>query len=424
MRYDNKTFSEKSNEIHNNKYDYSLVEYVNSKTKVKIICKEHGVFEQIPSGHLSGKGCIGCGYDSNKISGGSFIKRSNSVHNFEFDYSLVDYINSYTKVKIICKKHGVFEQTPNAHINGQKCKKCVIDNNTLTNSEFISKSNKVHKGKYDYSLVEYISNISDVIIVCPEHGEFKQRPSNHLSGSGCRKCHVESVHNDNYLEKCNDKFNHKYDYSLVGEYINNKSKVVIICPEHGEFKQSFKQHLKSSGCPYCSGKRTNTKFYIKRSNEVHNNKYDYSLVEYVHAHKKVTIICSDHGEFEQLAYIHVGGSGCPTCKSSKGEREISILLDGLGIKYDFQKKFEGCEYKSDLLFDFYIEELNLCLEYNGIQHYKPIDYFGGVDGFDLSKKRDEIKKEYCKSHKINLGIITYRDDIKQKLLKIIYKYNK
>lgn len=103
---------------------------------------------------------------------------------------------------------------------------------------------------------------------------------------------------DDYLNKCKIKFNNKYDYSLIKNYINNNNKVSIICLEHGIFKQSLKSHLKNDGCPYCSGKKMNTHFFIEKANKVHNNKYDYYLVDYKGAFKKVKIICPIHGIFE------------------------------------------------------------------------------------------------------------------------------
>jgi len=114
-------FIEKSINIHGNKYDYSLVEYVGSKMKVKIICRIHGVFEQIPTHHLNGVGCSG----NKKYTTEEFIKKATKIHNNRYDYSLVDYINTNTKVKIICKKHGIFEQTPKKHLKGQECPKCI-----------------------------------------------------------------------------------------------------------------------------------------------------------------------------------------------------------------------------------------------------------------------------------------------------------
>ena len=145
-------FIEDAIKVHGNKYDYSLVEYINTRTKVKIICKKHGVFEQSPYVHLTGSGCKKC--ISRKYTLNEFLEKCNKIHNNKYDYSLVDYKFNNTKVKIICPIHGVFEQNPNHHLNGHSCKRCNCKNfntkNNWTNEIFIEKSNIVHNNKYDY----------------------------------------------------------------------------------------------------------------------------------------------------------------------------------------------------------------------------------------------------------------------------------
>ena len=177
----------RAKDVHGDKYGYSLVKYKNRKTKVKIICKEHGEFEQTPDDHLQGKGCKKCSkpvYDTN-----SFIRHSKLIHGDKYDYSLVEYKLSKVKVKIICKEHGVFEQNPNTHLRGHGCNSCkketkkVYDTNT-----FIKEAEIVHGNKFDYSLVEYSIRKDKVKIVCSIHGDFIQRPNDHLQGASCPKC--------------------------------------------------------------------------------------------------------------------------------------------------------------------------------------------------------------------------------------------
>jgi len=194
-------FIERSNEIHNNKYDYSLVNYINNRTKIKIICLIHGIFEQTPDGHLSEKGCPKCGVkrrsEKNRGTTKNFIERSNEIHNNKYDYSLVEYINNQTKIKIICPIHGEFLQTPHEHLKGSNCYKCrneiIKKKLSSTTEEFILKANEIHNNKYDYSKVEYINNQTKIKIICPEHREFKQKAGSHLSGRGCSKCNKKGV---------------------------------------------------------------------------------------------------------------------------------------------------------------------------------------------------------------------------------------
>jgi hypothetical protein len=416
--YNTEIFKEKAFKIHGDKYDYSMVNYINSKTSVEIFCKKHNIFfEQKPIYHLRGALCKKCGYDKQKSTTSDFIIKARKVHGDIYDYSLVNYYDTLTKVKIVCKEHGEFEQKPLGHLYGQGCAKCFHDTIRLSKEECIINSKKVHGEKYDYSLVEYIDNLTKIKIICPEHGIFEQQPSNHMEGNGCIKCRHQSRRNNSYIKKCNEKFNNKYDYSLV-DYVNNNTRVDIICPEHGIFKQSMKSHLKHDGCPFCSGKKMNTEFFILNSSKKHNNYFDYSLVEYTGAFKKVKIKCPEHGLFEQMPSTHLFGAGCPVCKSSKGEKSIISFLNENNIEYKHQYAFEKCKNINVLFFDFYIPDRNMCIEYNGMQHYKKIEYFGGDKGFKITKKRDNIKKAFCKKNKISLKIITYKDNILEKLNKI------
>src|SRR3990167_6862326 len=150
-------FINKANKIHNYKYDYSEVAYLNSKTKIKIICKEHGIFKQRPDSHLNGNGCKKCA-NIKKNNKNKFIKQAKEIHNSKYNYCNVNYINNKTKIKIICKKHGTFEQTPNNHLHGFGCIKCAYNAKTSNTNEFINSANKIHNYKYNYSEVNYINN--------------------------------------------------------------------------------------------------------------------------------------------------------------------------------------------------------------------------------------------------------------------------
>lgn len=194
-RLDIKSFIERSNVIHHNKYDYSKVEYVNNSTKVCIICPEHGEFWQAPNKHMSGRGCPKCADIARKIKKAFtydiFEKKCNEIHNGKYLYHQ-DYTNYSTKVRITCPIHGDFYQSPNHHLCGQGCPKCAIEKvhniQRFNTEEFILKAKDIHGDKYDYSKVEYINNKTKVCIICPEHGEFWQTPEIHLNGHGCPKC--------------------------------------------------------------------------------------------------------------------------------------------------------------------------------------------------------------------------------------------
>ena len=209
----------------------------------------------------------------------------------------------------------------------------------LTQEEFILKSKKLHGDKYDYSKVEYKGCNKPVCIICPEHGEFWQRPNTHLNNHGCPLCGVinstKLQSKEKWAEKAQKVHGDKYDYSKV-KYEGWDKKVCIICPKHGEFWQKPSEHIrknKPSGCPQC-GKiyaqtynLKTTEQFIKDSISVHGNKYDYSKVEYINAKTKVCIICPEHGEFWQEPHAHLKGQGCPKCGSIKRSKSKTLTTD-------------------------------------------------------------------------------------------------
>ena len=174
-------------------------------------------------------------------------------------------------------------------------KNIIMNSKKLEN--FVKKAREVHGDKYDYSKVEYTNNYTKVCIICPEHGEFWQAPNNHINQKqGCPKCSHRSykLSNEEFTIKAKEIHGNKYDYSKV-DYVNNRTKVCIICPEHGEFWQTPYKHLNKQGCPRCYGNiKSNTEEFIAKAREVHGNKYDYSKVEYSGCENKVCIICPEH----------------------------------------------------------------------------------------------------------------------------------
>ena len=170
---------------HGTRYDYGHVEYVDMNTNVEIICSVHGVFMQSPNNHLKGHGCPICNrIDKRRLSVDTFIERSRQVHGDQYDYSKVEYVNSKTPVKIICPVHGEFMQKPEKHMVGHACPSCCA-NAKDTRESFIEKARAVHGDLYDYSKVEYVNSWTKVLIVDPKYGEFWQKPNAHLNGEGC-----------------------------------------------------------------------------------------------------------------------------------------------------------------------------------------------------------------------------------------------
>lgn len=221
-------FISRARKIHGVKYNYTKVVYTKTHDKVIIECPLHGIFEQELAAHLQGQGCPMCGRikASNKLRAEqeSFIKRSKIIHNDKYNYLKVKYKNSNTKVCIICPKHGEFFIQPNHHLEGCGCQKCKREENGFlkrsNTDDFIKKARKIHGEKYDYSKVNYIKASQRVCIVCPIHGEFWQRPNDHLSGKGCLKCNESRLERE--IRLLLDSKTIKYEKEKMFEWLGQK----------------------------------------------------------------------------------------------------------------------------------------------------------------------------------------------------------
>jgi very-short-patch-repair endonuclease len=207
-----------------------------------------------------------------------------------------------------------------------------------TKEDFIKKAIEIHGDKYDYSGVEYIGNKLKVNIICLLHGEFYQRPNDHLSGYGCKKCQYKKTSSEN-------KFTNE--------------------------------------------------LFIKRANLIHSSKYDYSFVRYDGYENKIKIVCLKHGEFMQSPHSHLSGAGCPSCKESRGENKVTEILMKNNIKFQKQVTFNNLRDVSNLYYDFYLPDHKIFIEYEGKQHYSPIPFFGGKEAFLKTRKHDIIKYKYA-----------------------------
>ncbi len=227
---------------------------------------------------------------------------------------------------------------------------------------------------------------------------------------------------EEFLNKANKVHNGIYDYSLV-DYVNYHTNIEIICSEHGIFEQNPINHLVGkTKCPKCvGGVKHSLNDFINKSKKCHGDKYDYSLVEYKNARTKVKIICPEHKIFEQVPQHHTNGVGCPSCCESKGEKALVKLLDNMEIKYMREKRFKDCRFKNPLPFDFYLPEANICIEYDGMQHFRKWDRIGGDVALDKQVVKDQIKTQYCKDNNIKLIRIRYDDNINQDKFEILLK---
>lgn len=342
-----------------------------------------------------------------------FIEKAKKIHGDKYDYSKVEYVKANIKVCIICPEHGEFWQTPNNHLSGKGCHKCGINKQALSHKKnkelFLKEANNVHGSKYDYSKYEYINSHVKSCIICPEHGEFWQSPLKHISGCGCPKCANNVKYTtEEFISKAKAIYGEKYDYSKV-KYINRNTKVCIIDKENGEFWQLPFNHLNGYG-PNCvkgtkvwqKRNKMTTEEFIKRANEVHNNKYDYSKTKYTNGHAKVCIICPKHGEFLQAASNHLNGQGCPKCKRSKLEESVEIELIKSGIKYIHSASKKDFSWLGRQSLDFFLPDYNVAIECQGIQHYEAVEQYGGKERLEEQIKNDTKKLKLCQENGVKI----------------------
>jgi hypothetical protein len=318
-----------------------------------------------------------------------FIEQSIKMHGNKYDYSMVKYVGNLIDVCIICPKHGEFLQKPNCHLQQAGCPKCAIERRTNTQDQIISDFILAHGSKYDYSKVKYRILEEKVCIICPDHGEFWQEPGSHKRGVGCPECYEarRAKTQEEFILQAIKVHGNKYDYSKV-KYVDNKSKICIICPVHGEFFQVAGNHIQvASGCLKCSiyNKRITTDKFIKEARAMHGDKYDYSKVNYIRRSDKVCIICPKHGEFWQIAVNHINGHRCFKCSQivlkdgtvcgSQLEAYMCLRHQDEGV-YFLHNHLYGKEL-GNMRYDFYFPSLNLYEEVTSYD-FRP-GYSAGIE---------------------------------------------
>lgn len=367
---------------------------------------------------------------SERLTKKQFIEKSIAVHGDKYDYSKTVYKTAKDKVCIICPEHGEFWQTPQSHLLGHGCSKCV-GTGKLTTEEFIEKAMTIHGDKYDYSKVNYVNAKTKICIICPEHGEFWQIPNNHLNGSGCPKCVGIGLLQEEVIERFRSTHGDRYDYSKV-VFSKMRDKVCIICPEHGEFWQTPNAHINGNGCPLCAHEETwnkrgriTTDEFVQKAKEVHGSRYDYSKVNYINNRKKVCILCNKldrnglvHGEFWQNPNCHLSGNGCPKCRNSSLEEKVMVFLEKNGIRYVKEQTFWWLIDKQNMYLDFYLPDYNIAIECQGIQHFIPIKRGKMTQDsseclFEEIKKRDALKLKLCSEHNIKVLYFTNKSIVEK-----------
>jgi hypothetical protein len=359
-RYSNEEWVSKARKAWEDKYDYSQVEYINSKTHVTIVCKKegHGAWQSIPSNHISKKrGCPECGGSKRKTFA-IFKKQADSAHNNHYSYPEKKYLNAFTKIKIKCPTHGIFQQTPDSHLRGTGCPKCAIQQSTLDqtlseNEVNFRLSKKCGKGDFMVRLVKgaYKGMNSKSAVICTIHGRQPRRIMTSVMTSPCLECsntkHVRGYTTNEFLKILKKRFNNKYK---IHEFVYQGKKTIIKmnCERegHGSFTLKAAGIHRSAGCHRCAyekgtpnrlkgqkkalekSREKREKDWLEKSRERHGEFYDYSEVIYKDQHTPVLIGCPIHGFRSQEPTTHLT-SGCRLCADTN--------LKGLYTKKYFQK---------------------------------------------------------------------------------------
>ena len=285
-----------------------------------------------------------------------------------------------------------------------------------TNESFIKESISKFGNVLDYSKTVYKTRLDSLILTCKIHGDFEILPTTHLNAKNpCGKCSRGNLSNEQFINLSKSIHGDKYLYDLTN-YVKMKDKVIFTCKIHGNFEQRPQSHIHAKhGCPKCGGTSLIiSEIWKKRVEIKHNNFYNYDNMIYINTYSIVkNIKCPKHGFFDQLATNHLKGAGCPICNNSCGELFIYNYLLTNNIKFKQQFAFEGCKYHRPLRFDFYIPDYNMCIEFDGIQHFKVVEKFGGSVQLEKTVLHDNIKNSFCFENNINILRIKYTDNVEE-----------
>lgn len=316
----------------------------------------------------------------------SLLEKSGIIFSNKYDFSLVpETFRTKEKLQIICPIHGVFLKSYEKHIgNKQGCPEC-NGRKHYNNEEFIAKVKSLpHTYEYDFSKTNYINNKTHIIVTCNKHGDFNITPGHLLSGEGCPKCrYIKSASKkrrkkEDVFNEANLVHDYKYVYSLITDYKNDRVKYPIICPEHGEFYQTFNNHIKGKqGCPIC-GRIQSDKNRVKTFNEffekavlIHGDTYEYNDKNYKRSDCKIGITCKKHGVFYMTPGNHLQGQQCPKCASysSKGEDELFNFLSSI-INDKIERRNRDILDGEEL--DIFIPNKLIAFEYNGLHWHSEL----------------------------------------------------
>lgn len=376
-----------------------------------------------------------------------FLKKAKAKYPL-YDFSLVKYKGRETYVTIICPVHGEFKIKPRTLFDEAKYRPshgCWQCNGMVPPYEresglehFKRRMHELYGDKYTFVWSDFKRKESQIRFTCKQHGEQHRSAKVLLEGKGCEYCNGKLWPPD-WIKNARAVHGDKYEYDecrpprLASDYIRYK------CPVHGWQETRYDCHVQQGcGCALCAGvvnklsADERKQMWIEKCKKRYPGKYSYRDVAYVNNDTPVKIYCKEHHlTFETTPDTHARGArGCPLCTKSVGEVEIYKWLHGHGVVFEAQYKLPNenmfCK-RQYLVADFYLPDLNLIIEMNGLQHYQYVEHFNTKDWtFEDQQIRDDTLRAYCKDHKVSLLEIKYDeiDHIPKILAKTIKKYGK
>lgn len=355
----------------------------------------------------------------------NFVEKASSIHGDKFDYTNTEFRLNNNKINIKCKKHNIeFYILPSVHLRKNSnggCRMCFEENKRKSQDVFIEQARKIHGDKYDYSKVNYIAADKHIIIICKKHGEFLQRPKNHLEGQSCMQCvnDAKRKHNIEYKKYTGKQkefwlknMKTKYPNLKFSNFVNPELPCKVICKKHGIRYVSPHSMMRNDGvaCKYCARNNSVKKDeYIMKAKAIHGDKYDYSKFDF--SANPATFICKKHGEFKQNRRNHLSTKiPCSKCalenKQISKEEFLKRSKDKFGDMYDYSK-VDYVDYKTPV---------EIICPTHGVFKKKPCDHAGNRN----KKLKNSGGCIYCNSKaKFEIKALHI---LKRNKLKFIYQF--
>lgn len=424
--------------VHGEVYILDRTSYAGRVNRVEVDCRVHGHFLISANSLLSGHGCSKCAVagraNERRKTTELFIAESQARFGDKFDYRDAEYVSRSTKLKLFCSCGAGFLVSPSVHLSGSGgCPDCfkqsVAERTLIPFDVFVTRARQVHGEKYLYVEETYRGVQNKVSIVCGEHGVFVQAAFSHLAGRGCKKCGIATragnrltrgsvAASRRLAELSEEPRNARYSYDKA-VYAGHEGLITITCKEHGEFSQSYGNHVRGAGCPKCAKERASEilRFsfddFLTRATKTHGARYSYDRAGFASLQDKLRIVCRKHGEFLQRGADHLQGKGCRKCAVlvSRAEGEIVEFVQQLGL--DPKSSVKGALGGRREL-DIVIDPASVAVELNGL--YWHSERTGRGRHYHQSKTDAAAKAGYSLIHITDLQWETRKEAVKSMLM--------